>query len=321
MFPTITSGSVSPQVNNVLMMYRNPNYIAQDVMATVPGLVHENGKIPQMGNAHLRIYTSKRALYDTSDHRLNWTINNDATYQIDYYDLDSYIPDRLQQQLQAPFDAQVAAGKTVMEALMLERENALAAQLTSTSVLTNNTTLSGTSQYTDQTNSTPEVDFDTARDSIQSKTGFEANMMIMSRKVANALRRHPWFMEIAKSALSGGMPKAGALSPQALVETLKAWYGLDYVLIGNAIKVTSQEGQTETKGSVWGNDVVFAYRAPSASLFAPSFGYSFQLEGQNMRTVIRRHASDKGDVVEVMWAYQDAIIDTNCAYLIKDAVA
>jgi len=40
-----------------------------------------------------------------------------------------------------------------------------------------------------------------------------------------------------------------------------------------------------------------------------------------MRAVTRRHQNDKGDLMEVQWAYQDKILDTNAAYLIKDAVA
>jgi len=320
MFPKITNGRVDPQLTNILLAYTNPQYLADQILPTVPGLKEESGKIPQMGNSHLRSYSSKRSLYDEGEHRIDFTLNNDSTYSIDYHDLSSYIPDRLQEQLQAPFDAKNAGQMTVMEALMLEREIGLAAAMTSTSILSNNTTLSGTSQYSDPVNSNPDVDFDTARDSIQNKIGREANAILMSRKVANALRRHPWFLEIAQSALKGGASKVEALSMESLVATLKAWYGLEYVLIGNAINITSKEGQTETKAGVWGDDVVFFYRAPNPSLFTPSFGYSFQLQGYNRQTRVRRHTSDKGDLVEVLWAYQDNILDASAAYLIKSAV-
>lgn len=320
MFPKLSTGRVDGQLTNILLAYKNPEFIADMVMPVVPNLAEESGKLAQMGTAHLRQYSTKRALYDESGHRINFTIDNDNTYAIDYYDLESYVPDRLQNQLQKPFDARNAAQMTVMNGLQLEREIALATALTSTSVLTNNTTLSGTSQYDDPTNSNPDVDFDTARDSVQSKTGHEANMVVMSRAVANALRRHPWFLEIAQSALKGGASKVQALSPEAFVETLKAWYGVEYVLIGKAIKITSAEGQTVTKAAVWGNDVVWAYRPKGPSLFEPSFGYSFQLTGHQLQTDIRRHQNDIGDLVRVQWAYQDKILDTNAAYLIKDAI-
>ena len=321
MFPKVTDGRVDMMLTNILLTYKNPEFIADQILPTVPDLAAESGLIPSMGDAHLRVYSSKRSLYDESEHRINFTINKDKRYDIDYFDLDAYIPDRLQDQLQVPFNARNAAQFTLIDSLKLEREAALAAAMTSTAVLTNNTTLSGTSQYTDGVNSTPESDFDTARDSVQNKTGMEANLVYMSRKVANALRRHPFFLEIAQSVLKGGASKANALSMSAFIETLKAWYELDYVVIGKTIKITSKEGQsTVTKSAVWGDDIVFAYRAPAPSLFAPSFGYSFQLQGQNLRTIIRRHKNDKGDLVEVNWAYQDNILDTDAAYLIKSAV-
>lgn len=319
-FPKLTSGRIDPQLTNILLAYTNPEFLADQILPTVPDLKEESGKIGSMGNSHLRVYSSKRALYDEEDHRVEFTIDNSDAYAIDYYDLASYVPDRLQDQLQAPFNALNAAQFTVIDGLKLEREAALAAVMTSTAILTQNTTLSGTSKYTDGANSNPENDFDTARDTIQSSIGREANSVYMSRKVANALRRHPWFIEIAKSTLNGGASKDGSLSMSAFVATLKAWYELDFVFIGKTIKVTSQEGQTETKGAVWGDDVVFFYRPVAASLFAPSFGYSFQLAGKNLQTRVRRHTNDKGDLVEVHWAYQDKILDATAAYLIKSAV-
>lgn len=320
-FPRLSSGRIDPQLSEILLAYTNPSFLADQILPTVPDLSQEAGHIGKMGNSHLRQYSTKRSVYDEGEHRIEFTISNDQTYQIDYFDQSAYVPDRVQNQVQLPFNALNAAQFTVMDAMKLEREIALAAVLTDTSKITQNTTLAGNAQYTDQANSNPEVDFDTARDAVQVGIGREANAVLMSRKVMNALRRHPFFIEIAKFALAGGAGKAGTLSESAFMETLKSWYELDYVFIGRTIKVTSQTGQTETKGQVWGNDVVFFNRTPSPSLFAPSFGYSFQLAGQNLQTRVRRHVNDKGDIVEVLWAYQDLILDTNAAFLIKNAVS
>ena len=320
-FPKVTDGRVDQLLTNVLLAYTNKTMIAGEILPTVPDLVDDTGLIPEMGNAHLRQYESKRALYDTGEHRINFTISKDKSYRIDYYDLDVYIPDRLQKQLKTPFNARNMGQRTAMDALKLEREIGLAALMTSTAILTNNTTLSGTDQYDDPVNSNPEEDFDTARDSVFDKTGSEANAIYMSRKVANTLRRHPWFLEISQSMLKGTGNKVSALSLSAFRETLKAWYELDFIFIGKSIKITSKEGQTETKGSVWGDDVVFFVRPSAPALFEPSFGYSFQLSGENLRTVVRREPlKDKGDLVEVNWAYQDKILDADAAYLIKDAI-
>ena len=320
-FPKVENGRVDPQLTNVLLAYTNSDFVAEKIMPTVPNLKDESGVIPRLGNSHLRVYSSKRSLYDTGEHRINYTLDNDLTYKIDYYDLDAYVPDRLQEQLQKPFDAKNAAQKTVMDALMLEREAGLAAMLTDVTVVTNNTTLSGSDQYTDTVNSDPQGDFDTARTTIFDAIGREANYCLMNRKVANTLRRHPFFTERAIAMLGGKATKDGSLSMSAFIETMKAEFDLEEVIIGKSIYVSSKEGQTETKAQVWGNDVVFFYRPSAPSLYTPSFGYSFQLTGYNKQTRTRRHTSDFGDVVVCLWAYQDKILDTDAAYLIKDAVA
>lgn len=320
-FPKLQNGRVDPQLTNILLAYTNEEYVADRILPVVPNLKEESGVIPSLGNAHLRTYESRRGLWDEGEHRINFEFSNDKRYAIDYFDLESYVPDRLQDQLQSPFDAKNAAQFTVMEAMLLGREVGLASLLTDTAILTNNATLSlSTQKYTDPVNSTPEQDFDTARNSVYNKTGREANRVTMSRAVANVLRRHPWFLEIAKSTLNGGETKQGALSIEAFVATLKAWYNLKDVIIGRAIKVSSQQGQTVTKAGVWGDDVVFFYTPDSPALMTPSFGYSFQLAGQNRRTVIRRHQNDKGDIVEVDWAFQDKVLDTDAAYLIKSVI-
>lgn len=320
-FPKIKNGHVDVMLTNILLAYTNSGYAADTILPIVPNLKKESGLIPKVGNAHLRRYHSKRTLYDEGQHRMNFTISKDDSYQIDYFDLDIYLPDRLQEQLDSPFNARKIAMMTNMEALKLDREAALAAILTDTAVLTNNDTLSGGDQWSDTVNSNPDKDIDTARDSVQQSIGREANGCHFSREVANAMRRHPWFLDIAQSAIKGGVSKSKALSVNGLIETLKAWYDFEYVTIGNQIKVTSQEGQTETMGKVWNDDMVLYHRPSAPALMAPSFGYSFQLSGKNMRSTVRREPlSDKGDLIGVDWAYEDNILDVDAAYLIKSVV-
>lgn len=311
-FPKLQNGRVDTQVSSVLQAYTNNDFIADKILPSVP-VSEESGKIASLGNSHLRVYDSRRALYDDGSHRMEFKISNDDTYSIDYYDLEVYVPDRLQNQLQTPFDARRDAGVSAMQALMLEREVGLADAMTSTSVLTNNVTLAGGDQFSDFANSTPEDVAEDARTAIYEATGREANSVAMSRKVFNTLKRHPFFLELVKGIR--------VLDGSVLTQLIKQYFEVDNVFVGKSIKISSNEGQTETKTTVWGNDMVFFYRPSSASLYEPSFGYQFTLAGENLRADTRRHENDKGDWERVNWAYQDKILDTNAAYLIKDAVA
>jgi len=103
MFPKLSNGRVDPILTKILLAYTNPQYYADRILPTVPGLKEESGVIPKMGNSHLRVYSSKRSLYDEGDHRITFTVSTDDTYKIDYYDLENYVPDRLQKQIAKTF--------------------------------------------------------------------------------------------------------------------------------------------------------------------------------------------------------------------------
>jgi len=312
-FPKLTNSRKDTQLTNILQAYTNQDYIAGQILPTVPNLSEESGYIAAIGNEHLRVFDSKRAVWDETGHRMEFKITNDDTYKIDYYDLEAYIPDRLQDQAQKPFNMKRDAAISLKQAMMLEREVALATAMTSTTILSNNTTLSGTSQWTDYVNSTPESDIETARDTVQAAIGREANSIYLSRKVFNTLKRHPFFLNLVTGVK--------VLSPSILVGILKDFFELKNVVIGSAIKVSSNEGATETKASVWGNDAVLFYKPDGPTLWEPSFGYHFTLSGKNMRVTERRHTSDTGDLTKVEWAWQDKILDADAAYLIKAATA
>lgn len=316
-FPNLTTGRTDRLVTNVLLAYKNDTFIADKIFPQVPNLVDETGLLGKISNHHLRQYTSKRSLYDEGDHRMEFKYTQSDRYNIEFYDLETYIPDRLQNQLQTPFDSRRDSSFVLLQALMLEREIAAATALTSTGILTNNVTLSGTSKFSDYDNSTPETIIETARDTVFLATGVEANTALMSRKVANTLKAHPFFLDLAKR--NAGQ-KVDNINLTQFTELFKSFFEIDNVLIGKSIKITSKEGQTETKGGVWNDDLVLFNRPAAPSLVVPSFGYSFALKGMDKRTVVRRHPKDKGDIIEVEWAYQDMIVDANAGYLVKSAI-
>ena len=214
-------------LTSILLAYTNPEFIADRILPTVPGIKDDTGDIPQLGNSHLRSYVSKRALFDQSQHRIEFTYSHDQKYAIEYYDLETYVPDRIIEQQESPFDAERDGAFTTMEALKLEREIALSAALTSTAILTNNITLSGTSQFNDGANSDPSSVAETARTTIQGKIGREANRVFMNRKVFNTLKNHPFFLEKVKNT--------AYLSGAKLMELIKDEWEVDEVIVGKAI--------------------------------------------------------------------------------------
>lgn len=316
-FPNLTTGRTDRLVTSVLLAKKSPEFIASQIFPTVPNLTDETGLLGKLSNHHLRQYTSKRSLYDEGDHRMEFKYTQSDRYNIDYYDLETYIPDRVANQLQTPFDSRRDSAFVLLQALLLEREIAAATALHSTAILTNNVTLSGTSQFSDYDNSTPETVFETARDSVFGLTGMEANSVVMSRKVANVLKSHPFFLDLAKRNAGQNVDNINLTQFMAL---FKSYFEIENMFIGKSIKISSKEGQTETLANVWSDDVVFFTRPNTPGLLVPSFGYSFAIAGKDRTFKVRRHPKDKGDIAELEMAYQDMIIDANAAYLVKAAV-
>lgn len=313
-FPQLGTARLDKQVTNILAAYTNDDFIASKILPSFP-VTEESGAVPSIGNSHLRIRDNRRALWDRSSHEIDFTYSNSDRYAIEYYDLDMYMPDRFQAQQQAPFNIRRDAGIVIMQNLMLERETLIASAMTSTAILTNNVTLTGSDQYNDPS-STPLADMETARTSVYEKTGREANAIMIGRKVFNTLKDHPDF---ANKVRSSGERLSGSALKEMIAEYLEI--PVANVYIGKSIKITSNEGQTETKSVVWGNDIVIFRKAEDTAMFQPSLGYGFTLTGENLRASTFRHHNNKGDMERVEWAYDDFIADADCAYLIKNAVA
>ena len=105
-----------------------------------------------------------------------------------------------------------------------------------------------------------------------------------------------------------------------MIDIIKNHLGVKDVYVGSSIKVTSQEGQTVTKGDIWEDDFVLYYAPERGTLFTPSFGYRFMLTGVSQTVKTMRDPRDLGDIVRLNWAYQDNILDVDAAYLLDQVI-
>lgn len=309
--PELNTYRVDKQVSTVLQAYTNDGFIA-DVLFPKVSVSEESGVIGAIDNSHLRRFDSRRALYDESAHRVEFNYTNTDRYAIEYYDREIYLPDRVINQAEAPFNARRDASIVLLEGMKLERELVIAEFMTSTTNLTNNITLVGSDQFNDGANSRPEVVIQDAVSTARNACLRVPNHMIITWDTIQVLKRHPFFVN-QYNGLS-------ILSENAVVELLKTYFEVQNVHIAKARYVSSKDGQTETKANVWNNDIVLYYAPATPSLFAPSFGYSFELQG-GLVSKTRRHERDKGDNVMVEHAYQDFVLDADSAFLIKDVIA
>ena len=220
---------------------------------------------------------------------------------------------------QAP-QAQVRGMKVakLVNAHQLAVELAVAAQLRSTSVLTSNTTLSGTSQWSDFVNSDPIGAVLTAADGLPTRP----NTLIAGRDVISKLRTHTKILNAIQYTQRGGI---------APLEALMALFEIDQILVGDSFQDTAAEGQTASKSRIWGKDAILAYIAPSSPsplMDQPTLGYMPTLAGPNRppyrvyTSIDPMHGTGEGhEVVKVETEYGILVSAPSMAFLWKNAVA
>lgn len=210
----------------------------------------------------------------------------------------------------SPHDARVDATEDVSEALDLGLEKEIADLLTSTSTITQNTTLSGTDQWSDYANSDPFADIQTGIDTIKANAGVTPNTFELGYQVWSKLRHHP--------DLLGRMSVASVrvLTTEMLADLI----GVEKVLVGDAVYNTADEGQTVSMGYVWGKHALLAYVQSRPAIKKISLGYTLQVE--DARYVDRWDEPwVKAEFVRANDYYEPKVVAVEAGYLIKNAVA
>lgn len=304
---------VDKLLTNVSVAYVPEGLIADLVLPEVKS-AQSSGKLGKYSSNHLRIersITGGRGTY----RRVESIARSTDTYVIESHGLEGLVTEDDKRNVEQPFEAEQDETLGLTSIISLEKEKVLADAVGSTSILTQNTTLSGTSQYDDYLNSDPIADFSTARGTVLDGCGLEPNAAIVPWKVWNVLRFHPAML----NALGFKENRPGGLSKQELAVAL----GVETILVPSAAYESAKEGQTSSLSQVWGNNIVF-YRRPSNNVAAKmqkSLGYQMRLSGRTRRVFkypVNNPPMSTGIIVDD--SYDFLFADVKCAYLIKDAI-
>lgn len=310
-FPQLSFGRVDKQLTNLsLMPTESGEFIHDMILPVIPNLKDESGIIPKYGKAHLKSYSCKRDLWDESEHRIKWELDAPDRYDIEYFDIEDYIPDRLKNQFQAPIDA-YRDSLLSLETIKNETvEQSLADVMSDTTIMTNSST--PTTKW-NATSSTPLKDMEIALESVRKKIGRRPNKCVIAANTLSALT----YNDEIKGLVSGIRT---VMTQQQVIDVLKTQLGLDQVLVGSAVKNTAKDGQTDVIADIWDEVVVFYYAPNQASLKTSSFGYRFELTGQNARVTRRPNLGDTGEMQRLEWAYQDKILNVDASYLLYNTL-
>lgn len=298
---------VDPALGNVSIKYTNDTFIA-DMVAPAIKVNKQTGKYYVYDKANLRVDPTVRAA-GSGANEVDFGLSTVA-FACDDHALKSFVADEIQDQADAALNPLVDETEALTEKLMLDREKTLATMLADTAQVTQNTTLSGTSQWSDYSNSDPIADVRTARTTIHAATFKKPNTLILGKQVFDMLAEHPQIIERIKYSQLGVVTS----------ELLARIFQVERVLVGEAGSNTAVEGQTDSLSYVWGKHAVVCYIAPSIGLKTLTLAATFTYGERQVKRWIEQDR--EGTYVRVgKDNYVQKIIAVGAGYLIKNAIA
>jgi len=272
------------------------------------------GKLGGYGKGHLRIENT--VIGGAGKYRrVQPIVRTTQSFEVEGHGLSGLVTKNDYKNVKDPFDAEKDETMGLSTILLLEKEKGLADALGSTSIITQNTTLSGTSQLSDYTNSDPVAKFKDARAAIRAGCGAAADTAILDYEVAEVLRYHPMLLD----ALGFKFARPGGLNDQELAKVL----GVKRIFIPDCMYNSAKEGQTDVLAPVWGKNVIFAVVPESAQKYQISMGYNIRLNDGAPRKVYTQPVFNPPGSTDILVEdeYDMLLADATAAYLIKDAVA
>ena len=311
--PATQKAIVDKLLTNVSSAYIPEGFIADLVFPKVQS-IQKTGKLAKYGTDHLRIEND--LIGGEGKYRRISPITRDSdSYSIEGHGLEGLVTEDDYANVEKPYDTEVDETLGITTTIAVNKEYALANSLSDTSVVTNNTTLSGTSQYSDYLNSDPIDDFNTARETVKSGCGFAPDLAIMSWEVFNKIKFHPGILD----ALGFKDNRPGGLTGQELASVME----VKRILVGSAEYESANRGQTSSLQPIWGKHIIFAKCPAVAQKRQISFGYDFVLAGRKRRRVTKWSVNNPPNAKAILVDdhYDQRVTNVGAAYLIKNAVA
>lgn len=310
--PVLGQMKVDKILSDFSQQYRNEEYIAERILPFL-AVKEKTGKYAKYGKENFRTYTgSIMRAPGVRAHTVDYSVSQ-GSYICTEKSLEKQIPWEMYKNVDDPYDPKRDAVSILMDNLWVNQELVTSAFMSSTANITQNTTLAGTDQWSDSTNSTPFADIRTAINTVRDATGMRPNTMAIGEKAFLALKDHADTREQLKYT------NAGQPSDDQLVTFLKSFFRLTDVIIGTAVYNSANVGQTDALGAVWGGHCWLFYKTDKPSLMRATFGYTFSDVPREVDEYTEE--STMSDYVRVRYSYDANVMDASLCYLIKDAVS
>lgn len=317
--PNLSQAATNLPLTNVSLAYNNKdlNFIHDEVAPPVP-VIKESADIYTYGTDNLRIVNSVRSKGGTSN-TIDWEVSKAAHYKLEDHVLKAYVTQEDYENAEKPIMPQTDTTEMLTETLMVAKEYSIASAMQNTSVMTLNTTLTGTDQWSDYTNSDPIDDMVTGAEAVLDATGKIPNTIILARNTLMKLIYHPKIKDLFPGAarITAGMLQdiIGDLIP-----------GVDKVLVGSAMYNNANKGASLSLARIWTKTCIIAYIDRRPTLKSQTLANTYQYKRpRTVQLIPMSTDSDlmdrESDMIRVKDKYDQVLVNVNCGYLIKAAIA
>ena len=302
---------IDPVLTAVAQGYKHPDFVGGALFPYVP-VGQRGGKIVTFSKEDFMLYNTGRAPGQNTK-RVQYGYTS-GSYALESHSLEGTLPIETMQEA-AAVPGIDASRMTIFKtqniiALRLEKQQADIARTAASYAAANKITLSGTAQWSDFSGtSDPIAVVETGKEAVRKKVGKRANTGVLGAAVFEKLKQHPKVID--------RMKYTGRDIPT--VELLAALFGLDRVLIGDAV-YAADDG---TFSDVWGKDMVLAYTetASLAEMGTPSYGYTYRLGGYPLVEEPYYDRNSKSWIYPLTDEVVPVIAGADAGYLITNAVA
>lgn len=312
MFVSTKQGHIDVPLSQYAQAFRNLIFVGERFFPRVP-VNKQSDKYWKWGRENIQLPPSTLRAPGAAAQRILQSISTE-NYNAEDQSLERFITDEERGNFD-PGNVEQWATKHLTERLLLAKEKLFADSVSDTAKIPQNVTLSGASQWSDISGtSNPIDDVQAGIEVVVKNSGVRPNRLVIGFEVFSKLRIHPKIVERIQNV------KLGIVT----VEDLAALFAIPEVIVSQAHFQPLGGGAS---GFVFGKHAFLAFAQDAPSPEDVSFGKSFVWNApgtsQGFQVEIGRAApvSRKSDEIAVHFYYDQKIVATETAYLIKNAVA
>ena len=325
--PLLTPSNVhiDQPLSNLTLAYvqEQTNFIADKVFPTV-GVQKQSDKYYIYDRANMnRAGDVQKLAPRTEVNRIGQSISNDS-YFADVYGLGMDFDEQTLANEDAVLDIRSAGATTLVNRLLIHREEQFAASFFAAGIWGTDATPSNL--WSDYTNSTPIRDVTTARRTMQLKSGgFKPNTMVIGKEVRDILINHPDIL----ARLNGG----ATVTNTALITDAKLAeiFEVENFYVMEAVKNTGAEGLAESNSFIGGKNALLVHAPATAGLMTPAAGLTFawnNISGvSNLGVTVESFSDDAlkrqqvAEHIQVKMSYDMKVVGADLGYFFASVVA